>query len=391
MESFKAQLMLLLVGIIVTCSGITPNRQTKANKIMVHLKLNEKYEPFVGTEINFPAAQSKISLIGKAPGNVLVAAERLTNPEFGYRIKVDSDGDGNLDNETSYTILPNVPLIVRVTRKWLNGKQQQLPYVIKYSRFVDKMNDIRESFLWGAHYRAEGTLTIKDCKAILAVLDLNGDGVFDHKDSSMGTNIGLDRNGDGFIWGSDEWLKSRQIIDSCRTSLLADDIAADGSSITLIETDLRVPKIGDVLPAFSLTTDEGRVILSDKMRGRIFLLDFWASWCQPCIEKLVYLKQLEREFPGEFEIIAINVDEQPYLQNARQIISKNGLKWPLIMNGLGEADPIWRILGGMNNNQMSIPLYILVDDKGILCYAGNGGEKLSELRTKIQNIKSSSR
>jgi hypothetical protein len=44
------------------------------------------------------------------------------------------------------------------------------------------------------------------------------------------------------------------------------------------------------------------------------------------------------------------------------------------------------MFGGMVDNQMAIPFYVLVDHKGLLRYAGNGGEKLSELRANVQEL-----
>jgi hypothetical protein len=284
------KLVLILVGVIIAWFGAASSKSKEVNKIVIPLRLNEQYEQFAGFEINFGDNKSGSSRLGRAPGGVLVAVEKLPDSRFTYRIKVDSDGDGNLNSELAQDVLPNAFVIVRVNRKWANGKQQILPYIIKYSRYVDGANEIQESFLWISHYRAEGRLRIKNCEALLVVLDLNGDSLFNQRDFSAGTSIGLDRNGDGRIWGSNEWLKGRQIIDFCGASLLIDGLEVDGSSVTLIETALRVLKIGDPLPTFSLITDEGKTMDSSRMKEKIFLLDFWASWCQPCVEKFVYVK-----------------------------------------------------------------------------------------------------
>ena len=115
-----------------------------------------------------------------------------------------------------------------------------MPYIIKYSRYVDKTNETRESFLWISHYRAEGKLRINNCETLLVVLDLNGDGLFDQRDFSSGTSIGLDRNGDGRIWGKDEWLKGRQIIDYCGATLVVDSLEADDSLVDRIEAAIDV-------------------------------------------------------------------------------------------------------------------------------------------------------
>ncbi|MCM3905510.1 MAG: hypothetical protein ND866_27775, partial [Pyrinomonadaceae bacterium] len=98
-----------------------------------------------------------------------------------------------------------------------------MPYTIKYSRDVNRANQIEESFRWVAHYRAAGKLKANGCEAQLAAMDINGDGLFDD-DSSRGSNIGLDRNGDRRIWGTEEYLYGTQIIEYCNDAFLVDRV-----------------------------------------------------------------------------------------------------------------------------------------------------------------------
>jgi thiol-disulfide isomerase/thioredoxin len=317
---------------------------------------------------------------------VLISKERVNDPPYAYRIRIDSDGDGNLAGEPSLLLLPNSSIIVRVNRKWANGRQRSLPYTIEYSRDLDRNNTTRELISWRPHYRAEGKLKFRNRESLFVALDLNGDGLFDERDFAKGTSIGLDRNGDGRIFGKDEWLTGNQIIEYCGTAFLIDGIEPDGARITLSETSLRVPRIGSPSPAFSLTTSEGKLIRLDELNGRMHLLDFWASWCKPCVEKFSLVKQLSGEYGNALAIIAINVDEESNLHMARQIIKDYQLQWPQVMKGQGEADPVWKAFGGMENNRLVIPLYVLIDAKGVLRYAANGGADLSELRRVVQAL-----
>jgi thiol-disulfide isomerase/thioredoxin len=127
------------------------------------------------------------------------------------------------------------------------------------------------------------------------------------------------------------------------------------------------------------------------LRNKVHLLDFWASWCQPCVEKFPWVKRLGHDFKGDLTIIAINVDEGRRLPIARQIIKAYQLPWLQVMNGQGESDPLWKMFGGIGGNRLAIPLYVLVDGKGILHYAGAGGESLSELRAEINKLLESRR
>jgi len=120
------------------------------------------------------------------------------------------------------------------------------------------------------------------------------------------------------------------------------------------------------------------------LRNKVHLLDFWASWCKPCVEEFKLLKILNEEFKDDLSIIAINVDEESRLTLARQIIRDYELPWPHVMSGRGETDPLWKIFGTMGGNQLNIPLYVLVDAQGRLRYAGNGGEDLLDLRSEIK-------
>ena len=343
------------------------------------MTINERESQFVNYTIHFDEKTGT----GKAPGGVLVSAKRLDDPPNTYQIRVDADGDGSLSNESSVLLSPNSSINVRVKRPDAN---RSLPYTIEYSRELDQNNRIRERISWTPHYRAEGKIKIANCEALFVVLDLNGDGRFDEQDFLQGTSIGLDRNDDRRVWGAEEWLSGNQIIEFCGTAFLINGIEVNGSRISLNETSLRVPKFGEPVPEFSLATTEAETIQLRALKGQIHLLDFWASWCKPCVEKFALVKELTYQYRGELAIIAINVDEATRLAMARQIVKDHDLKWPQVMKGLGEADPLWKVFGSMGNNRLAIPWYVLIDPHGFLRYAGNGGEQLSEVRKAIEEI-----
>jgi len=378
--------VLLLFSFIPLLFGTSLSSAQEPSRVTIPLKINDQYGAFGGLEIKFGDDRESALRLGKAPGGALVSVERPSDPKFIYRIKVDSDGDGSFEGESFQDISSDAPILVWVNRKLANGKQQRLPYTITYSTYIGKTNEKRESFSWTARYRAEGRLKVNGCETLLIALDLNGNGVFDQHDFSMGTSIGLDRNGDGQIKGKDEWLKGEQIIELCGTSLLIESLDPSGTAITLVESTIRVPKVGEPLPAFAFTTSDGKPIDSNQLQGKIHLLDFWASWCGPCVKKFSSVKQLDKEFGDDLKTIAVNVDNQSHLEEARQVIKDYHLTWPQVMSGKGEDDLIWKMFGGMADNRLAIPLYVLVDQQGRLRYAGNGADDLSEIRELIKRL-----
>jgi thiol-disulfide isomerase/thioredoxin len=135
-----------------------------------------------------------------------------------------------------------------------------------------------------------------------------------------------------------------------------------------------------------MTTLDGRVINATSLKGSITLLDFWASWCRPCVEKFGEVKQMVEAYKGDMKVIAINVDDSERLSAARQVIKEYKLTWPHVATGQGERDPLWKVFGSMSNNGLAIPLYVLIDGNGIIRYAGNGGTDLSGLRARIKEL-----
>ncbi len=74
----------------------------------------------------------------------------------------------------------------------------------------------------------------------------------------------------------------------------------------------RVVIAGESAPDFSLTTENGRTVSLNNFGGKVLLLNFWASWCPPCVEETPSLSELAREFgPKGLVVLAVSVDDKP--------------------------------------------------------------------------------
>jgi peroxiredoxin len=141
---------------------------------------------------------------------------------------------------------------------------------------------------------------------------------------------------------------------------------------------------GDRAPHFAAPelTRRATVDLAD-FRGKVVLLDFWASWCAPCLTSLPTLDQLRSEFGADFRVVAVNLDKEP--GKARQFLSKHPVGYP------SASDPAGVIPEQFELDTM--PSSYLIDRSGVIRYVHRGFQKGDEraLRVEIQRLLQSSR
>jgi thiol-disulfide isomerase/thioredoxin len=122
---------------------------------------------------------------------------------------------------------------------------------------------------------------------------------------------------------------------------------------------------------------------SEDWKGKVVLLDFWASWCGHCIEGFSILKELRTQLGSSLQIISINTDEPAELSAANKVLREHALPWPSVMSGKGLNDPVWMLFQALGH---SLPLYAISIGKAVVRYSGSGGEKLVELRNALEKL-----
>ena len=141
------------------------------------------------------------------------------------------------------------------------------------------------------------------------------------------------------------------------------EISADGSSMTIVESEEDVdPKVGlrprTKAPDFTAETLDGDKLSLSDLRGKYVLIDFWGTWCGPCIEALPVIKEAYETYGGEdFEIVGIA--KELSIEGFESFVNRENILWPQIPEIYEENNDIQELYF-VN----SYPTYYLVDPEG---------------------------
>jgi cytochrome c biogenesis protein CcmG/thiol:disulfide interchange protein DsbE len=116
---------------------------------------------------------------------------------------------------------------------------------------------------------------------------------------------------------------------------------------------LHKPAPDFALPVVANGDPGARLRLSD-LAGQVVVLDFWASWCEPCAVQAPILERFARSHAGEVVVVGINLDDEP--GTVQQYARQKSLSYPIVSDDDGEA----RSAYGANN----LPSLVVVDARG---------------------------
>jgi thiol-disulfide isomerase/thioredoxin len=112
-------------------------------------------------------------------------------------------------------------------------------------------------------------------------------------------------------------------------------------------------------PAFSVTTLDGRRISMDDFAGKVVLIDFWATWCGPCVNALPHMRYIAKKFDGQpFVALSISLDSDQ--AEWMHFVQKNGMTWLQYRDG-GFDGRLARAF-----NVTAIPATFSIDADGVL-------------------------
>ena len=112
-------------------------------------------------------------------------------------------------------------------------------------------------------------------------------------------------------------------------------------------------------------------LTTEDLRGKVVLVDYWATWCAPCRAEIPNLIKFHREFGDRVQIVGLTQEEGPAVVQVKNLIdTRTGMDWP-IGYGAGLAFEMMGVSG--------IPTYILYDRTGRSIWGGHSLDGLEEV------------
>jgi peroxiredoxin len=113
--------------------------------------------------------------------------------------------------------------------------------------------------------------------------------------------------------------------------LLACGLAGPESPAAPVAPAAAAPAARPAAPDGALRDLDGRVVRLADHRGKVVLVDFWATWCGPCRRELPHLKALQQRFGKQgLVVLGISVDHQGQ-DRVRSFVKRNGVTWPTLL------------------------------------------------------------
>ena len=134
----------------------------------------------------------------------------------------------------------------------------------------------------------------------------------------------------------------------------------------VVQSMVNIDLLGTHRPDFRLGSSTGEFVSASDFDGKTLLINFWATWCAPCLEEMPMLMELQAEYGAAgLQVIGIALDD---VQNVRDFVARLGIEYPILV---GEVDVIdtGRDYGNLTG---LLPYSVLMDKNGVIRWQYSG-------------------
>lgn len=153
----------------------------------------------------------------------------------------------------------------------------------------------------------------------------------------------------------------------------------EGMAVKAAIDGMRATAIGNTAPDFSLPDSKGKELALSSLKGKYVLIDFWATWCVPCMAEMPNVKKAYTQFSNKnFEILGVSLDKPGANERWLEVIKKQELNWPQVSDF-----KFWDSKVVSLYDLSSIPMNFLLDPSGKIIAKNLRGEALTEKLTAV--------
>lgn len=146
-------------------------------------------------------------------------------------------------------------------------------------------------------------------------------------------------------------------------------------------TSARAATPSQPAPTFTLPARSGPAIAVEQLKGRVVMLNFWASWCGPCRQEMPLLEQMHRRYgPLGFTLLGINVDADSH--DAEQWLAKTPVSFPILFDTDSKVSQLYEVT--------AMPTTVFIDRHGTVRHLHHGykpgdeNEYLDQIRALLK-------
>jgi peroxiredoxin len=119
------------------------------------------------------------------------------------------------------------------------------------------------------------------------------------------------------------------------------------------------PREGFLAPEFTLEALSGQPVTLSELRGKVVIINLWASWCPPCRAEMPALQRVYEEYQDQgVEVLAVNTSHQDSEDEAVAFVTEKGLTFPILFDRTGETSRKYQL--------RAMPSTYFVDHEGLI-------------------------
>ena len=150
---------------------------------------------------------------------------------------------------------------------------------------------------------------------------------------------------------------------------------AGSAAATPVDVAATAPLAGKAAPDFTRADLDGKSRTLSAYRGKVILLNFWATWCEPCLAEIPRFSAWQQRYgPSGLQILGVAMDDE--LEAVRQLVHRDHLAYPVIM---GDAQ-----LGQLYGGILGLPLSYLIDAQGRIVARYRGEPDLQQMERRLR-------